>query len=266
MKLTTLIKERVRTILFKRSLQIISITNKSSLETFFTSIKPVSTNYRLIRIGGESDGGYLIPDDLEDIKICFSPGVSTVSDFESDMAKRGMTCFLADYSVEAPPLHNQSFHFEKKYLGQANNSVYMTFEKWVKRNAPQQKDFILQMDIEGSEYGVILDTDAEILRKFRILVVEFHKIDNLTSRLGFELINLTFEKLLKDFVVVHIHPNNYSKPIRYLEYLIPPIMEFTFLRKDRILSSHPTMHFPHPLDRKNVAEKDDVPLPMCWYG
>jgi hypothetical protein len=86
----------------------------------------------------------------------------------------------------------------------------------------------------------------------------------LCDRFGFKLIDLTFKKLLRDFDVVHIHPNNYAKPFVYGRYEIPPIMEFTFLRKDRISTRRPALTFPHPLDRSNFPLKKDFPLPKCW--
>jgi len=135
----------------------------------------------------------------------------------------------------------------------------------VNRKTPNQSDFILQMDIEGAEYEVIFDTSRETLRKFRILVIEFHRLEAIIVKYGFDLINLTFRKLLKDFEIVHIHPNNAAKPKAYKTFEIPPTMEFTFLRKDRISSRQPTLSFPHKLDRPNAPNKEDCPLPKCWY-
>ncbi len=40
-------------------------------------------------MGGENDGGYLVPDDLEGIEYCFSPGVSNIATFELDCLNRG---------------------------------------------------------------------------------------------------------------------------------------------------------------------------------
>lgn len=48
----------------------------------FAMMKPVPCPYRLIRIGGHEDGAYLVPDDLANVRACFSPGVSNHKDFE----------------------------------------------------------------------------------------------------------------------------------------------------------------------------------------
>lgn len=265
MTILNTIKESFKSFLLKKKWRLARATDYELLAQFFSLIKPVSTNLGLIRVGGESDGGYLIPNDLEGIEVCFSPGVSETANFEFELAAKGIHCYLADYSVEAPPIKSDLFHFEKKYLGPSESLIYTTLESWINRNAPIQSDLILQMDIEGAEYGVIFDTNQETLRKFRIMVVEFHRLDDLCDKFGFEMINLVFMKLLKDFDIVHIHPNNCLKPVVYGKFEIPPVLEITFLRKDRILSKQPTLTFPHQLDRTNVPNYADYPLPKCWF-
>jgi hypothetical protein len=125
---------------------------------------------------------------------------------------------------------------------------------------------MLQMDIEGSEYEVLLDTDDDLLRRFRIMVIEFHDLDELFNKFGFKFINLVFKKILKQFEVVHIHPNNSNKPFGYLNYQGFHAMEFTFLRKDRIEKKFPEYIFPHPLDAACVASQPNYPLPPCWIS
>ena len=257
--------EYLKSFFLNRNKLICKTTDEALVKDFMSMIKPVTTNHDLIRIGGEGDGGYLVPDDLNNINCCFSPGVCEVANFELEFANRGIKCFLADYSVDAPPVQNKLFDFEKKYLGQVEDSVHITLENWVNRKAHDQSDFILQMDIEGAEYEVIFDTSSETLRKFRILVIEFHRLEAIIVRYGFDLINLTFKKILKDFEIVHIHPNNAATLKKYKGFEIPPTMEFTFLRKDRITSRQPTLNFPHKLDSPNAPNKEDYPLPKCWY-
>ncbi len=260
------IKQRVHLFLLHHNIRLGWTTDCSRLETFFSSIRPVATDRGLIRLGGEGDGGYLVPDDLEGVEICFSPGVSEIANVEIDLARRGIKCFLADYSVDGPPIQNELFDFEKKYLGPVEDDIHITLENWVNRKAGDKTDFILQMDIEGAEYGVIFDTSAETLRKFRVLVIEFHGLDGLFDKAGFELIHLTFKKLLRDFDVVHIHPNNCFKPVLNNGFAVPPMMEFTFLRKDRGSGNKSVAEFPHILDRPCNPNNDDFVLPRCWYG
>jgi hypothetical protein len=243
----------------------IAPTDEAQVLEFVSAIRPVSTNHDLIRIGGDADGGYLIPDDLQGVECCFSPGVANSAGFEADLAARGIRCFLADHSVDAPPIENALFDFEKKYLGMKEDDRFTTLESWMRRKAPDNNDMILQMDIEGYEYHVIVVTPPETLRKFRIIVIEFHDLAALRQQTGFKIINFVFRKLLTDFEIVHIHPNNTAGSITYGDVTIPPVMEFTFLRKDRISNKQRASRFPHPLDRRNKPSLADLPLPECWY-
>lgn len=263
--MANIVGEYLKSLLLNQNKLLCKTTDAALVRDFISLLKPITTNHNLVRIGGEGDGGYLVPDDLNNINGCFSPGVCEVANFELEFANRGIKCFLADYSVEAPPVQNKLFDFEKKYLGQVEDSIYITLENWVNRKAPNQSDFILQMDIEGAEYEVIFDTSSETLRKFRILVIEFHRLEAVIVKYGFDLINFTFRKLLKDFEIVHMHPNNAAKPKTYKTLEIPQTMEFTFLRKDRISNRQPTLNFPHKLDRPCAPNKKDYPLPKCWY-
>jgi hypothetical protein len=259
------IKKLTHELLLKRHRIIVNTTSDTRLREFFNMVRPVATSQALIRLGGAGDGGYLVPDDLEGISACFSPGVSILSDFELNLADRGIPCFLTDYSVDQAPLHHPLIHFEKKFLGLEDNDIFSRLETWMSRHAPTGNDFILQMDIEGAEYEVLFDLPEHLLEKYRILVIEFHHLDRLISAEGFLLLDLIFKKLNKYFKVVHIHPNNCAPSYVYQEFEIPPIMEFTFLRRDRITPSTSTPVFPHALDKQNIPSLPDVHLPQCWH-
>ncbi|MCK1546405.1 FkbM family methyltransferase [Bradyrhizobium sp. 147] len=261
-----LLKDYVKARLLDNDFMISGTSKEEELKEFFRDLFPVVTDKKLIRLGGSADGGYLVPDDLDGCVGCFSPGVYNVSDFELGLAERGIPCFLADFSVDAPAIRNDLLDFEKKFLGNENNAKFMTLENWMSRKGPRTGDLILQMDIEGGEYEVLIETSCDDLKRFRIMIIEFHSMDRILNPIGLKLIGAVFKKITKHFDVVHIHPNNYFKPIEYREFKVPPIMEFSFLRKDRVSRRTPARRFPHDLDRRNVANRDDVVLPKCWFA
>jgi hypothetical protein len=245
--------------------RIVPTTSFSDLRGFLDLIRPVDAGLQLVRLGAAGDGGYLTPDDLDGVDFCFSPGVSNVADFEMDLAQRGIKSFLIDYSIQTAPVNHPLIDFKRKFLGITNDEMYIRLDDWVMATAPKSTDNILQMDIEGAEYDVLFDVSAETLQKFRLLIIEFHHLDNLMLAGDFKLFNLIFKKITKYFDVVHIHPNNCAKPYRYGEFEIPPIMELTFLRKDRVKQRIALSQFPHPLDHANVDHIADFALPQCWY-
>lgn len=237
---------------------------KDGLKTVIKALRPVKTKYPLIRVGGNNDGGYLIPDDLSGISTCFSPGVDTTASFEKDLACRGILSHLADASVDGPPEDFRMLSFEKKFLGPYTDGDYMTLDFWVKNKAAQG-DLILQMDIEGAEYQTILATPLETLRRFRIIAMEVHNAQHWFNPLAWDTMQTFFGKLLADFNVVHIHPNNNCPFIQYDDVFFPSVFEITLLRKDRAAPEGFMEQLPHPLDQPNVLDKPDRGIPEEWY-
>jgi hypothetical protein len=238
----------------------------NQLKDLIQSIKPVKTNFELIRVGGNNDGGYLVPNDLEGITACFSPGVDVTASFEKDLLGRGIKSHLADASVDAPPDGLEVASFTKKYLDGVNTEGYMTLSDWMFRNSYSGDDLILQMDIESAEYVTILSTPSEVLCNFRIMAIEIHDVQNwFNNPLAWDIVQTFFHKLLQDFHVVHNHPNNNCQFIDVDGLLMPTVFELTFLRKDRSPATGFCTEFPHPLDMPNVLDKPDRPLPEGMY-
>lgn len=122
------------------------------------------------------------------------------------------------------------------------------------------------MDIEGGEYDVLLESSSELLRRFRVIIIEFHSLQDIFNPKAFDLIYGCFYKLSKDFHVVHIHPNNCSGLVKCGEFEVAPVMEFTYIRKDRVGEYTYASRFPHALDRKNKKHKEEVILPRSFYA
>jgi len=220
----------------------------------------------LIRLGPDGDGGYLVPNDLEGIEAVFSPGVDQATGFEKDCAQRGLQVFLADHSVDRPAETHRLFHFTKKHLGVTTNNEFMTLDDWVDSVMPDsQGDLLLQMDIEGFEYEVFLGASDRLMKRFRIIVAEFHGLDQVWNKPFFKIWSRVMEKILQTHHCVHNHPNNYYPCIKRGEIEIPILTEMTFYRRDRLIDPVPASRFPHPLDRDNT-DQPPVPLPKCWYG
>jgi len=238
---------------------------KEEIQKLIDSLRPVKTKFDLIRVGGNNDGGYLIPNDLEGITACFSPGVADTASFEIDLCKRGIGSHLADASVDQAPQNFTPLSFTKKFLGGCNNDTHMTLVAWMHSHIGLMSDYILQMDIEGGEYTTILTADRNTLNSFRIMAIEIHNVQTWFDELAWPVVTTFFEKLLEDFYVVHNHPNNNCPFIDVDGILMPTVFELTFLRKDRAEPTGYCTEFPHPLDQPNVLDKPDRPLPEGWY-
>jgi len=229
-------------------------------------MRPYGCGRPLVRVGGTHDGGYLVPDDLEGIEYCFSPGVSDTATFERDCLARGIRSFMADYSVDRPPEHLDGCRFIKKYLGARNDAKTITLDRWVDESVGRDHDgdLLLQMDIEGAEFETLLAAREDTLSKFRVAVIEIHHSQRLRRRSVFRAWQACFERLTRLFDVVHVHPNNCCGIVDVHGYPMPRVFEITLIRKDRVVSRRPVSSLPHPLDQSNEPDKPDLVLPAEW--
>jgi hypothetical protein len=236
-------------------------TKKEDLAEFFASRNRVRTNFELIRVGGAGDGGYLIPNDLEGINALFSPGVDQICEFELFFAQQGVTCFLADGSVDKPPVINPNFRFTRKFVHQgASSKSWINFDDWIRSNSLMDGNSLLQMDIEGGEWQIFSNISVDVLRSFRTIVVEFHGLHQLAYATSFETIRKAMDLLEKHFYLVHLHPNNAESMQDIQGFMVPALLEATYIRKDRVLSRASDPYLANPLDRKNVPGLPDVDL------
>lgn len=257
-------------LIFYISLKLRLYTTRSTplkiLGEFIHELQPIKTNYQLIRLGPNGDGGYVVPDDIDNISACFSPGVGPSSIFEEECLKHNMKIFMADASVDGPAHSNKKFNFLKKFITAINDENSTTLEKWIEDSGHKDDpNLLLQMDIEGSEYEVLYSTPTATLKNFRIMIIEFHEMDSFFSLPFYLKFRNLFLKLLESHYCVHIHPNNWSSPVKRGSVAIPPLLEFTFIRKDRVQKMGKVDSLPLSIDYDCVANKSSVILPKCWY-
>ena len=251
---------KIRTFIARRGLWLQGMIQPEQAWILLRSIWPKVTEHSLLRVGGDGDGGYLIPESqIDKIQAIFSPGVSDVANFELYFADRGIRCHLADGSVESPPFSHDNFLFSKRMIGletiDFQNNI--SLGNWIKASGEESDDLLLQMDIEGSEYEALIDADREILAKFRVIVVELHGLHSLVTKAGYRLIALALSKLLEEHVSLHLHVNNASDGLTLGDFTFPDTLELTLIRKDlvaEIREEYATL--PHALDRPNTSKPD----------
>lgn len=237
-------------------------------------MKPEACPFPLIRIGGDRDGGYLLPDDLEGIEGCFSPGVNNYKYFEDELVHvYGIRCHMCDYSSDESkfrsPLIPGMQTFDKKWLDITGSSDSITLDQWVTQYSPLGGDLLLQMDIEGAEYRNLLNSPNSLLERFRVIVIELHGLRAfLRKDLPSKEIGPLLLKLHQTHICIHAHPNNccgeYFDDETGLNF--PGVIELTLLRRDRFQAEsliHPQV--PHPLDiSRNARGKKPIHLNELW--
>jgi hypothetical protein len=241
------------------------LATRADVSAAISLLRPISIQAPLIRIGGQGDGGYLLPDDLDGINACFSPGVDDVATFETQLAHDyHIPCFLADASVNQAPSKHPLITFEQKFIWSDPAENFIGLGDWVAQRLAGTGDLVLQMDVEGAEFDTFAHLSDTTLMRFRTIVIELHHLHNLFSRGALPLIISFFRKLTKFHHVVHLHPNNCASVVSRNGISVPPLLEVTLHRKDCCVLTHQQLSFPHSLDRPNVQEMPDIELPSCW--
>jgi len=254
---------------FRNYYWVEKINSKPELKTFLHQFREHYVSCELIRVGGGADGGYLLPNILNDVIYCFSPGVEYTSDFEVELSEKyNIKSFMADASVLQPPVSSSDFEFIPKFLGAKTGDDYITLSDWIdKSGVGLNSNKILQMDIEGGEYDVLVYEDSETLASFSILVIEFHNLKKLFDRDFLKMVSGIFQKLFKNFSICHVHPNNHSRLVSLYGVDVPEVIEVTFVRNDQLhkCRSHQAVCLPHNLDSKNSVDSDDLIMPEIWW-
>ena len=217
------------------------------------------------------DGGYLIPDDLEGVDACFSPGTNNFKRFEDELYNGyAIKSFMCDFSSSIEnfqtPLIEGAQHFEKKWLDIQQDEQSIRLDDWVDRSAPGGSDLILQMDIEGAEYRNLIATSSRTIARFRIIVLELHDLGRLSQSDFLDGVFLpAIRRLTESHVSVHVHANNACGETRFSPALAAPnAVEVTFLRRDRLRPGPSTIVLPNPLDQLNVYSEPPIVLRGPW--
>lgn len=245
-------------------------TRTEDLRRLVTRLKPVDPGRPLIRLGGCHDGGYLVPDDFVGMAHSFSPGVGDDIRFDVDVAARGLQVHFADGSVPHLPTPHPNYTFQSKFIRSYSDEAArcLSMDDWYESTPASHHtgDMLLEMDVEGAEYEIVHSMSERLLRRFRIVVIEFHSLTLLGARQTFPFMRSAFHKLLKYHRVVHIHPNNFGLgTFDFNGIELPTVLEMTFYRSDRCLAHDRYPSFPHALDQENHPRLPPVPLPKSWW-
>jgi hypothetical protein len=198
------------------------------IQELINELRPYSLPYKLVRVGNPiRDGGYGLYEKFTlESDAVYSFGVGELPEqveFDRQMASLGKKVYMYDYSVEGPPINHENFFFHKEFVSSSN--AY----KFLKINGDLDKTNLLgQIDIEGSEYEMLLNVDNNFFNHFSQLCFEFHKLNEVKK----EHIE-TFKMLNERYYLYHIHANNHTD-VFDKSNTIPETLELSFLRKDKV--------------------------------
>lgn len=237
------------------------------IKSIINFFKPTNTNHKLVRIGEKNDGGYLVPDILKNIKYCFSAGVGNTNKFEDDLKKFKIKSYLADFSVKKNLRNIADYNFLKKFISSFDSKNTKNINNWIndKITKKELNLSILKLDVEGSEYEILSCLNEEILKKLKIIIVEFHGLEMIGDENTNKILHSIKKKMLKYFYVVHIHPNNCCGIHNVSKFKIPSVLEVTYINKKNAKRKNGFCKIPNDLDSKNVLKEEKISLPRYWF-
>ena len=187
---------------------------------------------KFIRLGNQFDGGYVIVDTLECLDSVLSLGVGTDISFEVDLSKHVKRIDFYDYSVEHLPVEIANSTFFKLGVSGTSQPGFVSLEEAVS-SFRIEDNILLKMDIESSEWDVLIHAPKGQLLRFHQIVVEFHGLLEISSEQKGNQILASLQKINETHKLVHLHVNNYEPVIIVAGVPIPNVLEATYLRADQ---------------------------------
>lgn len=201
----------------------------------------------LERVGSTFDGGYVIPKELvESASGVVSIGVGDNNDADMDLADRGLPVHAWDHTVNRLPRSHPLITFHRTGVGTTPSGKVRTIGSITEESFGHgMRDLILMMDTEGAEWGVLSTISDETLRRYSVLCLELHDLGD--CLLPGTQIPEILSRLRERFVPVYLHPNNHGAFWRAGDFVLPDILEVTYVRRDLLSNSARTGNCPEGL-------------------
>jgi len=216
----------------------LKIKDHKKINKLLNLLKIYKTNFKLLKIGDNNDGTYIVPKILHKINYCISIGVGDTVTFENHLYKKyKIKSFLIDNTINGEVIRGKKgLNFFKKNLSLFNDEKHITLDNLLNKclKKQNQKNLLLQADIEGDENYIIHRLSDKLLDKFSVMIFEFHFLSIISSKKGLERVLKIFSKIEKNFTLVYIHPNNIFTPFKVNGYSLPCLAEITFLNNKQI--------------------------------
>jgi hypothetical protein len=215
-----------------------------------------------VRLGGQADGGYVVPEDWGRVSSLFSLGVGPDNSFDLAFAEAGIGVQAFDHTITRLPVEHPKIRWHKKKIDvPREHSPHTCSLQEALKAENTTGELALKLDIEGWEYPVLLDCAEDEFRKIRFLVGEFHGLARNLEADDTHILEAVFQKLQKYFAVVHVHGNN-AGGIRLLGgCLVPNHLEITWVNRANYAIEPCRETFPTSLDRPNLPGRCDI-----WLG
>ncbi len=225
-----------------------------------------------ILLGEKGDGSYVLLDDFENIKIAYSFGLGGNLKFDDELAKRNIDVFMYDHTINKLPHENARFHWKKIGIAGENekNDQLKTLKDLIIENGHSaEKNMILKIDVECSEWDVFYTMSDDILMQFKYITIEFHFYDAKKEQIYYHVL----KKLAKNHQVFYFRCNGRKNVAKFGNNRICWLLEISYIiKKDNRFAKDDSIYpiyeldFPGPnLDNEinmNIVKLFDDEFPL----
>lgn len=215
------------------SVQILDDTHKP-LTDVLPLIQPLSdSEVRLVRVGNEGDGGYVMADFFE-VSAAVSIGIGTNASWDLEIAEKHIPVFMFDHTIRRPPGEIPGGKFRRIGVGNPQKSRRFRHLATVIEEVQEKKpgNLLLKMDIEGCEWGVLEKTTTQDLATCSQIVLEMHGFAALHDLNFRDRVMAVLEKLRNSHLPVHVHGNNFDELVMFGDKWFPSTVEVSYVRRD----------------------------------
>ena len=202
---------------------------KDCIYEFLIPKKVIGKKMQLI--GPKGDGGYVLMDDFHNISIAYSFGISGDVSFDADLARKNIDIYMYDHTIKRLPYNNSKFHWQKIGItgNIQNNKSLQTLKEILHNNGHlNEKNMILKMDVEHSEWESLINTPDEILKKFKYIAIEYHFDKKKKMNLYYNVL----KKLQNTHQVFYLHCNNCGGYFYFGNFTICNALEVSYIIKE----------------------------------
>lgn len=208
-----------------------SIFNSTCIYNYLYPKKVIGKTRKLF--GGHKSTGYVMLDDLDEIKIAYSFGIGDRDwfiSFDKELADRNIDVFMYDHTINNLAYNNNRFHFHKIGLtGKKSKSQQLKSleEILIENGHINETNMILKIDIEYSEWESLLDFPEEKLKNFKYMLFELHFLKS-----NFELYSKVLSKLNKYHQIFYVHCVNCGEVEQIGDMRICSALEVSYVIKE----------------------------------
>ncbi len=229
-------------------------------------LTPFDIDKQKIRIGPNTDGGYIFVNDISSHQTIISYGIGTEYRFDMEMAERGHDVYMFDHTIDAIQGENKKLHFFSEGVAGCTDISQNLFsiKDHLYRHQIRGDRLILKMDIEGAEFDALEAVPDDTLDRIEQIVLEVHWLNNLDDLAFRDRFRRMFRRLNSAFTLFHVHANNWdgANGLAIVSGIpVSTMLELSYVRSASVHRLPSQTLYPTALDYPNVQGKDK----LLWF-